>query len=395
MLDSTPERQAAAQRISIIGAIVNALMSALKVIGGVLTGSAALVADGLHSLSDMATDLLVVFLVGVSHKKPDQEHPWGHGRFETLGTVFLAIILLLVAGFMTWDSLKLLFSGEIPAPPAWPALLIAAISIGANEALFFYTLKVGKASRSNLIIANAWHHRTDSLSSIVVLLALIGALMGVWWLDALAAVLVALLIAKIGLDLLLKSLAELVDTGLPQERIEELHEEVLSVVGVIYVHHIRTRLIGGQSLLEMHLQVHPQTSASEGHFIGDTVCARLKQRFDDIGYIIYHIDTYDDETLPEVQLAVLPDRKAIEQQLDRLLEQLLGSRPDYQLTLFYTAKTVKLEVKLSPAIWPLLQHQQLTASQLEQQLLQTLETLPGFRQLSLWLPTSGSEAQSP
>lgn len=119
------EKKVAAQRISVIGALVNSFLSVIKIIGGFLTGSAALVADGFHSLSDVATDMMVIFLVGVSHKKPDKEHPWGHGRFETLGTVFLAVILLLVAGLMTWDSLKLLFSGEIPAPPAWPALVIA------------------------------------------------------------------------------------------------------------------------------------------------------------------------------------------------------------------------------------------------------------------------------
>lgn len=386
MQHNASERKAAAQRISIIGAIVNAFMSALKIVGGIMTGSAALVADGFHSLSDVATDLMVVFLVGFSHKKPDKEHPWGHGRFETVGTVLLAVILLLVAGFMTWDSLKLIFSGEIPSPPAWPALLIAAASILANEVLFFYTLKVGKTSQSNLIIANAWHHRTDSLSSIVVLIALAGAMMGVWWLDALAAVLVALLIAKIGIDLLLKSIAELVDTGLPLERVEALQQTARSIEGVINVHHIRTRLMGGQSLLEMHLQVAPHTSASEGHFIGDNVCEALKDQFDDISYIIYHIDTYDDEKLVESELPKLCGRKEIKQLIDTCLKDTLGLIPNYHLSLYYTPTSIELEIKLTEADLTALKRNQTSPTELQQHLAETLQCIEGFSGLTLWLP---------
>ena len=380
------ERKAAAQRISIIGAIVNAVMSLLKIVGGVLTGSAALVADGLHSLSDMATDLMVVFLVGVSHKKPDDEHPWGHGRFETVGTVLLAIILLLVAGFMTWDSLELLFSGEIPAPPAWPALLIAAASILANEVLFFYTLKVGKENQSNLIIANAWHHRTDSLSSVVVLVALGGAILGIWWLDALAAVLVALLIAKIGVDLLLKSLAELVDTGLPADRVEALEKTARSVEGVINVHHVRTRLMGGQSLLEMHLQVASHTTASEGHYIGDNVCNALKEEFDDISYIIYHIDTYDDEKLVESKLPRLQSRKEIKEQLDNSLKEHVGVVPEYQMMLFYAPSSLEVEIKFSASGLSKIEEKQLDLFTIQQQLEETLLDIKGFRKLTVWVP---------
>lgn len=382
------ERQAASQRISIIGAIVNAFLSVLKIIGGILTGSAALVADGLHSLSDVATDVMVVFLVGFSHKKPDKEHPWGHGRFETLGTVLLALILLLVAGFMTWDSLKLLFSGEIPDPPAWPALIIAAASILANELLFFYTLKVGKATKSNLIIANAWHHRTDSLSSVVVLLALAGAIMGLWWLDALAAVLVALLIAKIGIDLLLKSLAELVDTGLPEERIEALQTTARSIEGVINVHHIRTRLMGGQSLLEMHLQVAPHTSASEGHYIGDNVCEALQEEFDDISYIIYHIDTYDDEKLVDSELPKLDSRQQIKELLENSLREQIGEVPDYHLSLFYAPTSIEFEIKLTETSVSLLDHKQIELKDLQQHLEETLQSVKGFKGLTLWLPVN-------
>jgi divalent metal cation (Fe/Co/Zn/Cd) transporter len=287
---------------------------------------------------------------------------------------------------MTWDSLELLFSGEIPAPPAWPALLIAAASILANEVLFFYTLKVGKENQSNLIIANAWHHRTDSLSSVVVLVALGGAILGIWWLDALTAVLVALLIAKIGVDLLLKSLAELVDTGLPADRIEALEKTARSVEGVINVHHVRTRLMGGQSLLEMHLQVAPHTTASEGHYIGDNVCNALKEAFDDISYIIYHIDTYDDEKLIENGLPRLQSRKQIKDLLDNRLETCLGLIPDYQMMLFYTPTSLDVEIKLTAAGVSMITDKQMHVSTLQQHLEKTLLEIKGFRKLTVWVP---------
>ncbi|MCD8513483.1 MAG: cation diffusion facilitator family transporter [Nitrincola sp.] len=387
------EKKVAAQRISVIGALVNSFLSVIKIIGGFLTGSAALVADGFHSLSDVATDMMVIFLVGVSHKKPDKEHPWGHGRFETLGTVFLAVILLLVAGLMTWDSLKLLFSGEIPAPPAWPALVIAAISILANELLFIYTLKVGKANQSNLIIANAWHHRTDSLSSIVVLFALAGAMLGVWWLDALAAVLVALLIGKIGVDLLLKSLAELVDTGLPPERIEALQKTARETDGVIDVHHVRTRLMGGQSLLEIHIQVAPHISASEGHYIGDSVCEALKEEFDDISYIIYHIDTYDDEEVLAADLPKLASRREIQQVIDMAFSDLLGDIPEYHLSIYYSKTSFAIEIKLPDN--RMLITNRLSNDQLQHYLNETFSTIKGYRSISIWTSTDTLEHYSP
>lgn len=387
-------RRRAGQRISLIGALVNSLLSVLKIIGGFFAGSAALIADGLHSLSDVVTDFMVVFLLRFSHQQPDDNHPWGHGRFETVGTVALAILLMLVAGFMTWDSLKLLFAGEIPSPPTWLALVVAGISILANEALFFYTLRVGKEINSDLIIANAWHHRTDSLSSVVVLFAIAGAMLGVWWLDALAAVLVALLIGKIGLDLMVKSITELVDTALPIERVEKLHEAAMSVPGVIDVHHFKSRSMGSQSLLEMHIQVAPRLSASEGHFIGDAVSRLLRERFDDIAHIIYHIDTYDDQEMPHLAVKTLPSRPQIIQHLDAVMSRALGDNPEYRLNIYYAPTHIDVEIKFSCDIYALLSRQQLAAIELEHRLREELDGLNWFGQISIWLPPPAQQPVS-
>lgn len=386
MNPSLDERKRAGQKVSLIGALVNTVMSLLKIIGGLFSGSAALVADGFHSLSDVITDLMVVFLLGVSHKKADTNHPYGHGRFETLGTVALAFVLLSVAGFMAWDSLRLLFAGEIPSPPGVVALFIAGISILANEVLFFYTLRVGEKIQSRLLIANAWHHRSDSLSSVVVLIAIAGAILGVWWLDALAAVLVALLIAKIGWELLSKSLAELVDTALPPERLTTLRETVMSVDGVLGVHSFKTRSMGGQSLLEMHVQVAPHLSAAEGHYIGDYATRLLQERFDDIAHIIYHIDTYDDHAISLPTRSALPARTEIHQHLDAALARILGETPDYELIIYYTPSFIELDIKCPIGIFALLEQQGIAAAELEARLSEELRTLDWFKGIQIWLP---------
>ncbi|WP_151704615.1 cation diffusion facilitator family transporter [Nitrincola alkalilacustris] len=385
MQEELDQRRRAGQRITLIGALVDSLLSAAKIIVGILANSAALIADGLHSLSDVLTDFMVVFLLKFSHEKPDANHPWGHARFETVGTVVLGAILMLVGALMAYESLKLLFGTDVPPLPAWPALIVAGVSILSKEILYHYTHRVGKALNSNLIIANAWHHRTDSLSSIVVFVAIAGAMTGVWWLDALAAVLVALLVGKIGWDLVAKSISELVDTALPAERVKKLREAALSVDGVISVHSFKSRSMGSQSLLEMHLQVGPHLSSAEGHFIGDSVTCLLRDRFDDIGHIIYHIDTYDDHDMSEETCPVMPPRSEIQQHLDASISRILGDTADYELIIYYEPRCIDLDIKFSSDIHQLLSNTGIEAHELEAQLAEELKGLNWFRQINIWL----------
>ncbi|GAA0786003.1 cation diffusion facilitator family transporter [Marinobacterium sediminicola] len=386
MQEQLDQRRRAAERVTIIGAVLDTVLGVLKILIGVIANSSALIADGIHSLSDLLTDFMVVAVLRLSHRAPDDSHPWGHGRFETVGTVALGVVLVGVGGAMAYDSVSLLFAVEHPPLPTWPALLAAALSIVGKEWIFRYTLKIGKKLQSDLIIANAWHSRTDALSSIVVLLAVAGAMAGVWWLDALAAVLVALLVGKIGWDLVAKSVTELVDTALPEDRVEELREQVLSVDGVINVHSFKSRLMGNQSLLEMHLQVAPHLSAAEGHYIGDNVVCKLQNRFDNIGHVIFHIDTYDDEIHGDVFCPVMPSRREVSQHLDATMSRILGENPDYELILYYHPEFIDLDIKASPQFHQLLSHTGLSARELEEQLREQLSSLNWFRKLSLWLP---------
>ncbi|TCK09502.1 cation diffusion facilitator family transporter [Marinobacterium mangrovicola] len=386
MQEQLDQRRKAAEKVTLIGSVLDLALGILKIVVGIMASSAALVADGIHSLSDLFTDALVIVVLRLSHQAPDRNHPWGHGRFETIGTVVLGVILATVGILIAYDSIMRLLSGAPPTTPGWPALVAAAISILGKEWIFRYTLKIGKALKSDLIIANAWHSRSDALSSVVVLVALAGAMMGVWWLDGLAAVLVALLIGKIGWDLVARSVTELVDTALPEERVKELRETILAVEGVESVHSFKSRQMGSESQLEMHLQVEPHLSAAEGHYIGDVAVLRLKERFDHIGHVIFHIDTYDDQIYPDDSLPVMPARAEIEHHLDAAISRITGENPDYELILYYHPEYIDLELRASAEMHDILRQTNIEAKSLEQQLIEQLNSQSWFRELRVWLP---------
>lgn len=337
------------KRVTLIGAVVNAILSAMKMLVGWFGGSAALVADGLHSFSDLITDALVYWVFGVAHQAPDASHPWGHKRIETLATIGLAVALGIVAVLMAWDSVQVLLVGEpLSAPSQW-TLIAAAVSIIANEGLYWITVRAGKKANSQLLIANAWHHRTDSLSSIVVLVAIAGAIAGIWWLDALAAIAVALLIGKVALIMLLSNAKELVDTAVPAKQLEKIKSAAREVDGVVDVHSAKSRLSGGDILLELHIQVGPELTVTEGHYIGEQVVERLLTVFDEVTYVIYHIDTRNDHASPRAELQ-LPKRAEIERLFSQFHARLPANLKELvtgaQLNLHYLPSGVVIDVKL-------------------------------------------------
>ncbi len=294
MTQNRQSDQAVITRVTVIGAVCDALLSAGKIGVGWVSGSQALIADGIHSLSDLGTDVLVVAAARVSREAPDANHPYGHHRFETLGTLVLGAVLLLVAGGILLDSIeRLLEGGQWVEAGVW-AFAVTVASIVSKEWIYHYTMRYARKLNSKLLEANAWHSRTDSLSSIAVLVGLVGVFYGYPWLDAVAALIVAALIAKIAVELLMESTAELVDTALPEETVMAMRETALSVPGLRDIHHIRTRTMGGHTVLDMHLQVDPRVSVSEGHEVGCWVAARLRDQFPEIQDITFHIDPEDD-----------------------------------------------------------------------------------------------------
>jgi len=337
--------QKKAQHVTLIGMVIDIILGSLKIFFGVVSHSYALVADGLHSFSDALTDVLVIAITKYSRLAPDEDHPYGHERFETLGTIFLGCLLIAVAGAMAWDSVTRLIEQVTIELPSWPALVIAAISIIAKELIFRYTMHVGKQIKSDLIIANAWHSRTDALSSIVVFIGIAGAMSGVTWLDAAAAVIVAVMIAKVGWDLSWDSIKELVDTALSAEETRELREFIKETPGIQNVHDFRSRHMGPDVILDVHLQVRSSISVSEGHQIGLIVTQRLKDKYEHIRDVTFHIDAEDDDHNGEhATSASLPLRADVVKTLNKVWEGLFSIDNDRDINLHYLNNKIAVEL---------------------------------------------------
>lgn len=311
------EQSREAKRVTTIGAWLDAILSAVKVVVGLWVGSAALIADGIHSLSDLVTDGFVFAAIHYGRQGPDDDHQYGHGRIETLATLLLGSVLIFVAGGIAWSSVERLISGTQVNAPGVVAIAITMLALLSKEWIFRYTMRVAKRVKSRLLEANAWHSRSDALSTTVVLVALIGAQFGLGWLDAVAAVIVGLLVGKVGWDLLWDSARELVDTALPEDAQQQMHAVAESVPGVDSVHDLRTRQSAGWVMVDLHVVVGPKVSVSEAHEIGNEVSRRLRRAFPALTDVIFHIDPEDDagEGDPS-RLPGLPLRPEVEATLD-------------------------------------------------------------------------------
>ena len=283
------------RKVTLIGSLVDFLLGVVKILVGWLAHSQALVADGIHSLSDLGTDFIVLYAAKHSHREADEDHPYGHGRIETLTTVGLGIALIVVAFGIGYDAVRRMNDANLLLHPGVVALAVAVVSVIAKEAIYQYTKNAAIKLRSNMLMANAWHSRSDAISSIVVVIGVGGAMMGYPYLDAVAAIAVAVMIAKIGFDLIRASSRELIDTALEPEVVETIRKEIVGVDGVRALHMLRSRRSGGDALVDLHVQVDPHISVSEGHQIGDTVRRRLLERVDEVTDVTVHIDPEDDE----------------------------------------------------------------------------------------------------
>jgi len=284
------------RRVTLVGSAVDLLLGVSKIAGGWLSHSNALTADGVHSLSDLATDVAVLYAAKHAHAEADEDHPYGHARIETAATVGLGVALMLIGFGIAYEAVSALFHPEeLEVPAAW-AIAVAAVSVVSKEAIYHYTMRYARRLRSEMLRANAWHSRSDAISSVVVIVGVAGALAGLTYLDAIAALVVAAMIAKIGFDFAKSSVSELIDTGLEPEQLEAISEAIQSVDGVRDLHLLRTRQMAGQVLADVHLILRdPRVSVSEGHQISETVRAMLIRRFDNIADVTVHIDPEDDE----------------------------------------------------------------------------------------------------
>ena len=339
------ERYTAIRNVTLIGVIGNILLSIIKIVFGVYDRSQALIADGLHSLSDLISDGLVLVAAKYSSQDADADHPYGHGRFETLATVAVGGLLILVAVGMLVDAGRRLFEPALLWQPTSISLAVALLSIFVKEALYQYTIYIAKRERSQMLRANAWHHRSDAISSIIVLVGVAGSMAGVLWLDAVAAIGVSIMIAHIGWSLGFSGVSELVDTGLSDKQLVEIKNIVQAVDGVRTLHGLRTRKMGATALVDVHILVNPRISVSEGHQIGEIVRASVVNKLDDITDVLVHIDPENDE---EIRSNLnLPLRTEVTRRLQKCWEPLEASHAIDKITLHYLAGQLTVDIYLS------------------------------------------------
>jgi cation diffusion facilitator family transporter len=349
--DGSPEGPARLQTaggVTILGAVANAVLVALKTAAGLAGGSSVLVADAVHSLSDLATDILVLLGLRVASKPPDEEHPYGHGRYETLSTVLLAGVLLVVAAGIAWDASSRF--GET-GRPATITLWAAALSIAVKETLFHVTLRAGRRCHSSLVIANAWHHRSDALSSVAAFAGILGARMGFPILDPAAAVVVAALIAKMALQLLVEAIREVTDATLERDILHELGADIRRLPGVVSFHELRARRMGPRLLVDLHVEVEGSTTVSDGHQVAERVRQLVFQKQAGVSEVLVHVDPEPDEDLqPGDQLA--RPREEIEKEVRRIALGVVGVRAvTHVMTHFLECRVVlQIEIEVDPRL---------------------------------------------
>ncbi len=345
MRDAAPERYAIIRRVTLVGAGVDLALAIGKIGGGLAAHSQSLVADGVHSLSDLVTDVLVLVAAKLARAKPDAEHPYGHERIETAATVALGVVLVAIGAGIAFDAFRRLFHPEALPVPAWWAMAVAAVSVGCKEGVYHYTVRAAKRSRSKLLEANAWHARSDAASSIVVIVGVGGTLLGLGYLDAIAAVIVAWMIGAMGYRLARQSVEELIDTGLDPEQVESIRAALMEVGGVRDLHMLRTRQMGPKSLVDVHILLDdPKLSVSEGHQISETARAELIRRFRDIEDVTVHIDPEDDEEVARGRHLGL--RGEVEARLRAAWADVPEAGSIRRITLHYLDGRIQVEVEL-------------------------------------------------
>lgn len=288
------------RRVTWVGFWVNAVLAAVKIAAGIAGRSSALVADGVHSLSDFATDLVVIVMLGVSRRSEDENYTYGHGKYETLGTLVIAVLLMCVGVMMFYDGLAGVIraaGGELPPRPGMVTLVVAILSIVSKEWLFHYTRRWGERIGSAAVVANAWHHRSDAVSSVATLLGVAGAMwLGHRWtvLDPLAAMLVSVFVAAVGFRLAAPTMKELLEVSLPAAVVTDMKQVVASTPGVVAFHHFRSRRNGTRMIVDLHIKVDPDITVSRAHDIATDVETRLRDKFGDVLANI-HIEPYRGE----------------------------------------------------------------------------------------------------
>ena len=281
----------AGKKVTLVGVLVNTFLIVLKLVTGIFGSSQALIADAVHSFSDLFTDVVVLVGLKISHKPPDKTHHFGHARIETLASTIVGMTLIVTALYIGIKA-SLTIYRHTEYHPTTLALFGAGVSIVLKEVLYHYTIRTGRRIKSQLIVANAWHHRSDALSSIAVFIGVAGTQINPSWhiLDSFAALLVSFFIVKVGLEILRNAMREFTDTAPKPEIIGKIQQCALSVNGVLDTHDLRVRTSGGLYQMEIHIVVDGQLTVLEGHKIAKAVEGCLYEDVGNFSSITIHVD---------------------------------------------------------------------------------------------------------
>ena len=329
---------------------VNVTLSIAQIAVGWLANSHSLLVDGFHSFSDLLSDVLVLFVARHSIKAADENHPYGHARLETLATLALGLMLVAIgAGFLYSAGEKALHLGEAP-PVGMTALYVALGALAAKEWLFRYMLRAAKKANSAMLIANAWHSRSDAASSLVVAIGIGGSLMGFIYADLLAAAIVGALIVKMGWTFSRDALEELVDRGADADQIAEIRQAIRQTAGVMDLHELRSRRMADRILVDAHVHVAPRISVSEGHRIAEQVRINVRRSCHQVLDVLVHIDPEDDRLAHAPQGDADLSRERLEQWVATEAARIWGHghlAPE-RVQLHYLNGQVEVEVMLPP-----------------------------------------------
>ena len=280
-----------AKKVSLVSIIGNLLLTITKLIAGFFAGSTALIADAFHSASDLIGTVILLKGMQIAHQPADENHPFGHHRAETITSEILAVILMITAAGIGYEGLRILASNNIVVPQA-AAVYVAILSIAAKEGMYRYSAKIGNEINSDAIIADAWHHRSDAFSSIAALVGIVGSRFGMTFMDPVAALFVALLIFRAGVQIYRKAVSALMDTAPSDEKLKELMDVIIAVDGVKQVDDLRVRRYGSKMIIDLKISVLPELTVEEGHNVAARTKVKVLDTDDSIQDVLIHVNPY-------------------------------------------------------------------------------------------------------
>lgn len=277
-------------KISIMSIIINVILSVFKFIAGVIGKSSAMISDSVHSLSDIISTIVVIIGINISNKQSDDSHQYGHERFEAVSALILSMILLFTGIFIGYDGIVKIISGTDLEIPTTIALIAAIISIVVKEVMYWITRKVAKKTNSSALMADAWHHRSDALSSIGSLIGIAFSILGFPILDKIASLIICLFILKVGYNILKDSIYKLVDKSCDEKLITEMKELILKTEGVLELDLIRTRLFGNKIFVDVEISADKNLTLEMSHKIADNIHDEIEEKFQNVKHCMVHVN---------------------------------------------------------------------------------------------------------